>query len=390
MALPIEDRKLVPTNTKPAERTKTPPSTPSKPAPSTPKKKSEPTIVEKALDGAGLKGAAAEAKKGIEETASAASKQKGGARAGAIVGGAIETAVKTAAVAGKEISDKVKDATKPLHEPFTREIKEAGKEIGKAGADYGKKWFDALNPTDGVGDIWKDKDLSTGAKVGATVGKVIENGVTESIAAGGALLNLGKEALEGVGEIWLHNPVNNAIKEAGKGAYELGKKGVELAGDGIEKGVELAGDAAEAVGGWFSDRINGGAEGAVKAGKTSAETGSKIAQRSKDQAEENAREVGGSATKFGTGFVDSLNPFDGVSDIWNGDDSVGVKVGGVVGKVVENGLTESWNNVTNAADLVGETFEAAGESVVTGLQNTGDAVVGGAKAVGDFVGGLFG
>ncbi|MCW2921910.1 MAG: hypothetical protein JWL76_1784 [Thermoleophilia bacterium] len=383
MALPIEDRPKPTTTTKPAERHKT---APSKPAPSAPKK-TAPAAPKKKDDGP-LPEARKAAAEGANEVKKAVDAQPTIERK--IVVGAYKTgeaAVKTAVAGAGDIGKKVVEASKPLHEPFTREIKEAGKEVGKAGEKYGKGFVDSLNPFDegNVKKAWDDAPTPERAVVFAgfealkNVGKDTWNNVKN-------LGNLGKEVLEGAGEIWLHNPINNAIKEGVKGAVELGKKGVELGKKGVEIGIEAGKDVAGAVGGWFSDRINGGAEGAVKAGKTSAETGSKIVNRSVDQAKENAREL----KEAGKNFGDNFDGYSEISDAWNKQPTIERQLVVAGYEAVENTVQGVASTIVDSGNMAKEVVEAGVENVITGVENTGEAIAGGAKAVGNFVGGLFG
>lgn len=372
-----------PTTTAPAQHRKTRPSTPSKPAPSNPAP--APKKVEKKDDGP-LPEARKAAAEGAKEIKKAYDSQPTPERGVVVAAGkAIESGVKIAKAGAEEIGKKVVEATKPIHEPFTREIKEAGKEIGKAGSDYGKKWFDSLNPfdEDNVKKAWDDAPTPERAVVFAGI-EAIKNVGKDAWENTKNLGNLGKEVLEGAGEIFLNNPVFNAAREAGKGALELGKKGVEIAGKGIEKGIEVGKDAVDAVGGWFSDRINGGAEGAVKAGKTSAETGSKIVNRSVDQAKENAREIGEAAGNFDDNF-----DYD-ISGAWDRQPTPERAVVAAGWNILSTSVTGAGETIADAGNVVKEVAEAGVENVITGLENTGDALAGGAKAVGDFVGGLFG
>ncbi|MCB0878097.1 MAG: hypothetical protein KDC46_03865 [Thermoleophilia bacterium] len=335
-------------------------------------KKSEPTTVDKAKDDAKSTGAAKEAKKGAEETKksdkSGDAPDSSGAKIGAAIGGAAEKAVRDAADAGITVGKAVAKAAKPLVEPTVREIKEAGKEIGDAAKDYGKGWIHSLNPFHGVGDIWNNDDLSVGSKIGGTVGKVVENTVTDAAKNVGNAARLGWEVLEGGAEIALNSPGVNAAKEAGKGVLALGGH----------------------VASWFGDRISGGADGAVKAAETQARHGRSIVERTINQQKENAEEIGGALKQYGEGWLRSLNPFHGVSDAWASGDSIGSKVGGVAGKVIENGIVDTATNVANAANVAKEVGEAAVENAVTGVKNLGDAAAGGVEAVGNFIGGLFG
>lgn len=365
-----------PTTTTPAERRKTPPSTPSKPAPSAPKK-TPPSAPKKQVDEGPLPEARKAAVEGANEVKKAMDAQPTPERA--VVVGAYKTGeaiVKTAVAGAKEIGEKVKDASKPIHEPFTREIKEAGKEVGAAATEYGKGWFDSLNPFDerNVRKAWEDAPTPERAVVFAGW-EALKNIGSDSWNNVKNLGNLGKETLEGVGEMWLHNPVNNAIREAGKGALELGKRGVEVAKSG-----------AEAVGGWFSDRINGGAEGAVKAGKTASDTNDRIERRTKLQNDENRRELTEAAREYG----DNFDGYSEISEAWENQPTIERQLVVAGYEAVENTVQGIGNTIADTGNIISEGFEAAGESIVTDLENTGDAIVGGAKAVGDFVGGLFG
>lgn len=346
---------------------KTAPSTPRKTAPATPGKK---------VDDGPLPGARKAAKEGADEIRKAVDAQPTPERKAIVRGYKTGEAVVTTAIAGaKEIGEKVKDIAKPIHEPFTREIREAGTEISKAGSKYGKDWVDSLNPLDeqDVRKAWDDaptierKILFAGWEGVKNVGSDAWNN-TKNFG------NLGREVLEGAGEIWLHNPGNNAVREAGKGALELGKRG-----------VEAGKDAAQTVGGWISDRISGGAEGAEKASRTASDTQETIRRRSELQRSENAREVREAAGSFGDNY-----DFNEIGEAWNDAPTIERQILFSGWKAAENLVQGNVESLADAGNVVREAGEATVESLTTGADNLKDGVVGGANAVGDFVGGLFG
>jgi hypothetical protein len=370
---------------RPGARTTTAvPSRPSKTAASTPsaaaaKPKPVSTPVDKALDAAGLKGAAAEAKKGANEVVKAVKEQPTVERAVAVgVYKTGEAAVKTAAAAAGDVGTKAVEVAKPVvaavTRPTVREVKEAGREITAAGKDIvDTASANAAELRKEVGAAWKDQPTIE-RKVAVAGYEILENHVQGTVRQAGSLLNGGKEILEGAAEIAINNPANTMVIAGGKAT------------------VDGAVNAGRAIAGWFGDRISGGAAGAVEASKTASNTGSSIAERTQQQVDENRREVGGAASKFGAGWIDSLNPFDGdeVKDAWEDQPTIERKVAVAAYESAEDAVQNGVRNVTNLANLGQETAEAAAQSVVTNVQNTGDAIAGGLDAAGDFLGGLFG
>ena len=286
----------------------------------------------------------------------------------AVIAGGIEAAkegVNVIGTAAKEVAGKVAEATKPIHEPFTREIKEAGREIGEAGAEYGKSWFDSLNPFDekNVKEAWENAPTPERGVVYAGW-EALKNIGSDAVENAKNLGELGLEVLEGTGELIANSPGVNAVKEGVKGAIELGK----------------------GIGSWFGDRIEGGAEGAVKAGKTLDETNDRIEARTAAQDAENDRELGEAADNF----KDNLDGFSEVSEAWESAPTPERAVVYAGWEILENSGQALGETVVDGLNYLKEDAEAFAEDTVTAVQNLGDTISGGFEAAGDFVGGLFG
>lgn len=384
-----------PSSTKPVERRKPAPSAPSKTAPSAPSKP-RPTSPKDTSD----------ASKGATEARKAATERVKKDPVNNAIIGAVET-VKTKASEIRATATEVKtnvekaigDADKavrraaenvkkdvteaavtvakaaaPLVEPSIRETREAAREIGAAADKTSKSW-DTLTNLDDHPEVQtvRDSNLDSVNKNILIAKEKLENGVQAGVDTLNNAVDVVDETLEGGVEILINNPVNTAVVEGGKQAVE-GFKNV-----------------GSAIGGWFSDRVDGGERGAAKATKTVSETNSTIERRTKLQQAENDREIGAAAERLG----DSWNNLDPskhaeVEAVRNSDlDAVNKRIL-IAKETIENGIQNGVAVLSDLGNLGDEYIEAGVENLGTELQNAGDAISGGAKAVGGFVGGLFG
>lgn len=341
---------------------------PQSPSSSEPKPPKGESIVSKALDGAGLDGAASEARRGTQRIRKAAAEQPTPERAvvATVVEGA-KAGINIANAAAGEVAEKVGRAAKPVVDavvgPTAREGREAAREIGAAGRNVAETSSESrAELTREVSEAWNDQPTIE-RKVAVAGYEVAENVVQGAGRELGALANAGKEVLEGAGELIVHSPGVNAVRAGAGAAWN----GVTALFDRGSRGVE-------------------------KAGSSVAQTRDSISERSDAQGAENRREIGEAAGDYGRDLVDSLNPFDDeeVSAAWNDQPTIERQLVVAGYEVAENAIQDGFRNSVNAGRVVGEVGEAAAETLVTGVQNAGDALAGGAEAVGGFVSGLFG
>jgi hypothetical protein len=258
---------------------------------------------------------------------------------------------------------------KPIYGPTVREAKEAVGEVAGAGKDVVTTAVDSANELrDEVGEVI-GSDAPIGHKIVLGAYEVGENLVEGAVRQAGSVLNVGKEVVEGAAELVLNSPGVNVVKA----------------------GAEQAWKGVSALGGWFGDRISGGAEGAVKAASTGAGTIGSIFNRSKDQLVENVTEVGESIVNVPKTFINGwTDMFSEVGEVMGSDASIGHKAVLGIYEVGEGLVEGTGRTVAAAANVTKEIGEAAVENVVTTAQNIGDGIAGGFEAAGDFIGGLFG
>lgn len=352
MALPIEDRKL----TKPHTTTA---SSALRPAEGSEKKSpAKKAATEPEIEGPFVEARKA-AKEGAREVAKSTSEQPTPERR-IVVGAAkaIEAGAKTVVAGAKDLKHAADKALKPIMEPYEREQKEAREEVSKAASDYGKGWWDSLNPFDekNVQDkVSKQPTIERKIFWAGVEGakNVFHDGVENAKNAG----NLLKEVGEGAVETFLHNPLFTAQQKAG-----------------------------EALLGWGKDVLDGGAKGAVKAGKTLAGTQAENAKRSIEQHKENITEIKDAFGNFG----DNYDRFSEVGEAWDEQPTIERKLVVAGWNIGENLFQSNVENLVDAGNVVKEGLEAGVENTITSAKNFGNSVAGGLEATGDFVGGLFG
>lgn len=320
----------------------------------------------KDLKAAGLNGAAAEADKGIREIAEAKADDRNAAVVGYRVG---KAAVKTAIAGVGDVAGKVADATKPIHEPFTRAIDEGKKEIGEAQANTDAVVREsAENLVNETREEWEEGDGMVEKVVGAGA-EILENSIEGGIAWAGAELNERKEELEAIGDAFIHNPLYNAYREAGKGIVELGKGALA----------------------WGQDRIEGGARGAAKAQKTIDATQDRIEKADKALEAEQTREMD-AATRAHDENEDRLREEFSreVSEEWEqGEDGL-EKVLGATGEIVENGIGFVVSDLGAELHVANTWVNNEIEKFGSDLKHGGEQIAAAWNGAGEFFGGLFG